>query len=533
METFDILLKELSNIPGLDNGSDRLLYPFKGGSFEEDKKRFLGIDSSERIIYIREISSDNDPMTLAITDKGIYFRTIARFYFIKLLDKSWNIRFKHIDEVKYSESEDAFLFSNGATISRHNLVKKLDKKWYFIFAEILTKAAKSDLGVMDYLTKGIELMQNDKEEEALEEFDKALEECSTDTDFGNSDDRAYVYFYRGRCLVLLGEEEDARRSLILAKEVAQNSFDPDVRNIISAINANLAWVAESRIESHKLLLEAYEEVTDSDIKKQLFERIESLHNSEEFMSDFNSTDTLSERKVLLVMRDNTPLIPSKSLICLERGVVRTLGLSFPISHPVEGAVYFAHPTRANYYIPAAQYEEAVFLEKVNEYCYLLRCLGAKEIKIQKICGTSIEKMSTSHVSVDTSIGGKSYGIEGNFENKSQNNSTSSGGYEFKNSMTFKPTKKPYVPKDLNWLAIEPKWQRLIDNRLSGVLTHFVEEISTSEDKLLSDIEETALNAELGTLMTKFKGSIKTESFVSSSSKQTTTWRIEVTFTDFS
>ena len=61
------------------------------------------------------------------------------------------------------------------------------------------------------------------------------------------------------------------------------------------------------------------------------------------------------------------------------------------------------------------------------------------------------------------------------------------------------------------------------------MSHFIEEISTSEDKLLSDAEETSVNLEIKDLITRFKGSINTESIGSHSSKQSTTWRIEVDF----
>lgn len=529
MDAFDILLQGLKGIPGLDNGWDRLLFPFSG-SLEDDQKRFLGIPNSERIVYVRIIDADKTvPTSLAITDQGIYYRMINKFFWVTVQDKIFNIQFKDIEDVKYSEREDSYIFSDGSHLGRHSLVKKLDNHYRFRFAEILSKAAKAVLGVVDYYKKGMSLMDENNEEAALVEFNKALEVGSNDKDFINSDERAYVYFWKGRSLMLLDKDEEAKTNLIIAKEIVSNSSDSYVKGLLPVINANLAHVVDSRIESHKLLVEAYNTVSDSDVKKDILESLNSLHKSDNFKSDFISPNRLSERKVIIVLRDNTTPIPGKSLLCLERSVVKSLGMSFPMSHPVDGCVYLAHPTRHNYYVPAAKYDEAIFLEKVNEYCYLLQCLGAREITIQKVAGKSLEEMNDSKVNVGASFGRKSFGVDGNVDYHSQQNSTSKDTYEFKNYMSFSPTGKPYVPNDLNWLAVEPKWRRLIDNRLRGSLSHFVEEISTSEDKLLSSAEETSINLEIKALFTKFSGHLNFENTISSSSNQATTWRIEVVF----
>lgn len=379
-------------------------------------------------------------------------------------------------------------------------------------------------GVVDYFKKGQALMDENKEEAALVEFNKALAEMPNDCD-----ERAYVYFWKSRCLRVLDRDEEAKTNLIIAKEICSKSADADVRDMLPPINANLAYVVDSPIESHKLLVEAFDKEPDSEAKQSILESLNSLHTSEDFKSEFVSRNRLPERKVVIVLGDNTTPLPGKSLLCLERRVVESLGLSFPMGHPVEGCVYLAHPTRNNHYLPAVKYDEAIFLEKVNEYCYLLQCLGAKEIKIQKIAGKSLEEMNESKANADASFGRKSFGIDGNVDYRSQNNSNSSDNYEFRSRMVFNPSEKPYVPNDLNWLAVDSKWNRLINNRLNGSLMHYVEEISTSEDKLLSNTEELSVDLEIKALISKFKGHINIASSVTSSSKQTTTWRIEVNF----
>lgn len=128
MNAFEILYQGLKSIPDIDNGWDRLLYPFKG-SFEYDQKRFLGIPDEERIVYVRVIDADRSvPCSLAITDRGIYFRMINKLFFFTVDDDKFNIQFKDVDDVKYSEREDSYIFSNGYQCGRHALVKKLDNR---------------------------------------------------------------------------------------------------------------------------------------------------------------------------------------------------------------------------------------------------------------------------------------------------------------------------------------------------------------------------------------------------------------------
>jgi tetratricopeptide (TPR) repeat protein len=528
--TFDILLQGLKRIPGIDNDWDRLIYPF-GGSLEDDQKRFLGIPDDERVVYVRIIVADvSVPWSLAITDKGIYMRIVDKFFWATTQDEKFNIKFSHVSEVKYSEREDAYIFSDGSRIGRKHLVKKLDSQYLFKFAEILTEASKSVPGVLDYYNRGYSLLDEDKIEEALVEFNIALDIGSNDSDFKKSDERAHVYYSIGYCLRLLERYSEAKTNLIIAKEISSKSSDSDIRNLLPMINAELAFCVDSSIESHKLWVEAYDKVEYSETKKQLIGCLNSLHKSKKFKSDFETQNRLSERKVIIVLRDNTTPIPGKTLLCLERSVVEYLGLCFPMGHPIDGCVYLAHPACSKYYIPAEKYAEAIFYEKARECCYLLKCLGAREITVQTLSGKSVEQMKESTENIGASLGVKSFETNVNYGHRSQNNSTSISNFELRSYMKFNsPINKPYVPKDLNWVAVEPKWKRLIDYRLKGSLEHFYEETSTSENKILTNTEETSVNVEIKALIARFNGSINNTSTVSSSSKQTTTWRIEASF----
>ena len=528
--TFDFLQKSLAQIPGIDNNWDRFLAPNFKGSFEDDQKRFLGIPSNEHIVYVRIIDADKTvPFSLAITDQGIYYRSLSKFLWFTVDDTKWSLKFTEFNEVKYSENEDRFLFSNGASIGRRNLVKKLDLKARYEFAKVLTKVAQASMGILDYFNRGIALMEEEKNCEALIELKKALELSNKDEEFSKSDERVYLYCSIGKCLIYLDEPEEAKSYLIIAKEIASNSTDSEIKEMMPPILCNLAMADNNSIESHKLLCKAIELTKSSEMRKDFLDMLTNLHSSENFHNTFVSLANLPERKVILVIENGQIPVSTPTIICLNRATIQEIGISFPIGHPIVGGVYIAHPTRVSHYIPANDYEETLFLEKVYEYCYLLQALKAKEIYIKSLRGKSLEEMKHSQTNVDVSFQNLTFQANGNMNFNKNNDSNSYQFYSFNSYQTFNPTGEPYVPSDLNWLAIESKWRRLIDNRLNNTLTEYVEEISTSENKILSTNEELHINMELKSLSVKLKGSLNIEDSISSSSKESTVWSISVKF----
>lgn len=532
MGIYNQILDNLRQIPSLANNYDQVLAPFKG-SFEDDKKRFFGIPSEERLIYFRTHYPD---CYLAITDKGIYTRDLGRFFGITLKVCSSHIPFQDISKVQYSESDDGYYFYGNSLettfICRSDFFSKgIKLKYRFDFADILTKASNSINSYVEYAEQGISLMKDGEEheamamfEEAIAMFDKALDNIPNGDVY--SDDLGYILLRKSRCLMMLEKYQEARDVLIIAKDMCSKSCDDD---LLSLICANLALVTTNKIQAHNYLCQAYTTAPDPESKKTLITLINDLHDSEDFSNMFTSDNNLPERKVIMVMSDDSIPIQSSSILCLERRVIKSLKLEFPIGHPVEGLLYLAPPSRNKYYIPAMEYEDAVFIDKVNEYCYLLQCLGAKEIKVYKIAGKSLEEMASSNVTGGIALGHKMVGLNGNFDCNSNNSMSYDNSYKFSRKMTFNPVGKPFVPKDLNWLSIEPRWSRLITNRMNGSLFQYTEEISTSDNNILSETDEFTINAEIKTLITKFKGQVYIKDNTLTKSKELTTWRIEVIF----
>ncbi len=149
--------------------------------------------------------------------------------------------------------------------------------------------------------------------------------------------------------------------------------------------------------------------------------------------------------------------------------------------------------------------------------------------MHQIAGESYEEMISSNAGGKVGIGNKTIGLNGQLDWSDTSSLKSDHDSKFSRLMEFTPTGKPFVPKDLNWLSIEPRWNRLISNRLNGSLSHYTEEISTSDNRILTESDEIAIQAEVKTLATKFKGQVYIKDHTYSSSKKNTTWRIEVDF----
>ena len=53
-------------------------------------------------------------------------------------------------------------------------------------------------------------------------------------------------------------------------------------------------------------------------------------------------------------------------------------IQFPSAHPQTDETYVCHPFNKKLYIPISNYEKELLHDRINEYCYVLQCLGATE-----------------------------------------------------------------------------------------------------------------------------------------------------------
>ena len=204
-------------------------------------------------------------------------------------------------------------------------------------------------------------------------------------------------------------------------------------------------------------------------------------------------------------------------------------IKFPITHPKKDHTYICHPYDDRLYLPIEDYEEVLLNDRINEYCYLMQCLGATTIRIQN---KKEESLNEHRESARNIHGGGSYKIleaSGNYETNSKKGEGRNSKYTFAREQHFNPSKKPYIPDGLIWFPHEVSWQRLATQRMSGGILKYSESVSSSENRVVTSNELQDINAEVKALFAKMKGGIKRESNYEISMNEDQEWEIFVEF----
>ncbi|MBP1839895.1 tetratricopeptide repeat protein [Formosa algae] len=171
-------------------------------------------------------------------------------------------------------------------------------------------------------------------------------------------------------------------------------------------------------------------------------------------------------------------------------------IKFLEGHPLCNEVYIGHPHKQDFYLPLRSYTEILFLERVEEFVYLLQGLGATHLKASK--GPNNE--------VDLKI---------------------------EKEQDFNPTQAPYIPNSLVWYHSEVNWQQLVDERINKSVVTYSEIISSLQTAQLSSQNITDLNAELKHLLPKAGVKVSKKHTFSKADFKVLEWMFKVDFEDSS
>lgn len=204
-------------------------------------------------------------------------------------------------------------------------------------------------------------------------------------------------------------------------------------------------------------------------------------------------------------------------------------VNFPITHPKQDHTYVCHPYKTDTYLPIEEYDYELLNDRINEFCYLLQCLGATSIYIENTKGESNNNnaYSNTQANIEASIRIQSGGarIEEEYKGSNYNKSTLKIGRE----QQFNPIKPPFIPEGLIWFPHEAGWHRLVQQRLEGSLLNHSEYMSSTEHKILSNAEISDINGELNLLFATIKGGRRNETNSNIETNKEVEWRINVTF----
>ena len=234
-----------------------------------------------------------------------------------------------------------------------------------------------------------------------------------------------------------------------------------------------------------------------------------------------------ERKVI-TMTNTDHLFKSDNLTLLWMNNLPA-EIKFPITHPKKDHTYICHPYDNRLYLPIEDYEEVLLNDRINEYCYLMQCLGATTIRIQNKKEESLNEHRESARNIHVGGSYKMLEASGNYETNSKKGEGRNSKYTFAREQHFNPSKKPYIPDGLIWFPHEVSWQRLATQRMSGGILKYSESVSSSENRVVTSNELQDINAEVKALFAKMKGGIKRESNYEISMNEDQEWEIFVEF----
>ena len=212
---------------------------------------------------------------------------------------------------------------------------------------------------------------------------------------------------------------------------------------------------------------------------------------------------LQDRNIITISNTNK-LFKSDHITLLNIGQLPAI--NFPMSHPKVNQTYIAHPYKTDSYLPIENYDYELLNDRLNEFFYILQCLGATSITFETIEEENKEEKNHSNLKAEAEAKAKIVGGKVGVDYDNLMNSSLRNYLKMERTQTFDPEKRPYIPKDVVWFPNEFSWQRLAQQRLNGNFLSHDEVLSSSQTQTLDRNEILDVNAELKQLFLSVKGS---------------------------
>ncbi len=368
------------------------------------------------------------------------------------------------------------------------------------------------------------------------QFEEAKNICYSLIKNSSAKKKYYGYFWLGR--IFSAESRDIKKEIdlqdvvpdnlwqkrITCEKEAQEAFDQalklcdDEDEYKFLIYLNKGYVGDNPLLNRNYFIEAmqsndydiqhnarngYDELTEVIVKK--------ANNENEEQDNFCNTIEYRKRNLMFIVGnkkqiagcyDKDELIP-----CVFTMDTFPQDINFPIGHPQANTLYLGHPLIPTEYIPFENATEKLFLDKIREFCYLVQCLGAEEIIIQRTKGSDISKGISK--TINASLGGSKKileaSLEGNVSSKTTESTKKTDGVEL--IQQFHPSKYPFCPNDLIWLDSDSSWKSMIKQRLNGNLLKWDETITSAEATNISSSQIQGIKGSMSNLLIKAKASV--------------------------
>lgn len=356
-------------------------------------------------------------------------------------------------------------------------------KFFSQIAELAApKTSKSDI-VIDEIDNN-----EDNPQKIIDIAAEAIEDCPDIT--------GYLNFEIGRNYYRLNKFSQAIRYLRAADGYTDGYYQTWINLLLGELLANdSSKVQESR--NHRLLAAKGDSsliIDNSDEDKgeeDVLATELALNELEQFdISYFSDIESHphSEHKLIYAVPSIVELssLSQNQMMVTTVNVLRNTNLVFDMGHPVAKQLYVVHPYNRKRLIPFENYELEFIEDRVREFCAIAASLGATEISIRAVNSEDVTEETNANAKisghVDTIYVSGQADMSGSVSNKLLTQLSRSIGIH----QVLKPIKRPELPpkEELVWFDHEPRWQRLVKQRLSGSLQRHSERIDTRSSRVV-------------------------------------------------
>ena len=496
-------------------------------SYPKDNNRlnifrdYMDVDYDEKLLLVSMYKNNSgnerhSGVETAITNRAIHINLVDeknKFISYNSKGKKCHIKWSELEHFEYKDKHFILYCYNGETYT-------LAPEYFFWNPPHVSVCQK----LCSYLTEIAQMVHlqsirdNGEYEKALELVKKLVNEHN---------DHTLLHFDYGACILdyELEKENPDESNLKIAlsefKKVQSVYNDLPIYKEMAATNMALGNTWTARCD----LLRLMEDEDYSQYAMEMLEKIEKESDVLDYYVDYDYKD----RKLIMPIDDKhiagcvTDGIDVFRMSCVPSCI------KFPIGHPVSGELYIGHPYKPELYVPYDTHEDVFFIDKVNELCNLLQCLGATEITIESIKGRNVNELYNNSFSVNGSVGIKAFSAGGSYEN---NYSRDTG--ETSNSMRtmrrkYDPIYRPYVPEGLVWYPESTEWQRLAHDRINGNMLEYEECLSTLQTRIVNSTEQDKIKASAKILWAKANVNVETNTKSNFKEAVETEWKVSVKF----
>ena len=341
------------------------------------------------------------------------------------------------------------------------------------------------------------------------EYDKSLSFIEENKDILSFVDYSYPYFYeRIKILILKGRREEAFFEFSRFQQIEKKSESSQQKEVYNYYRLNIELLINEMKHNYYEISLKYEKIRDLMKEKSFDEVLEFERNKNKNYANFvaNFKELPLRERNIITFSDTDKLFKSEHITLLNINQ-QLPEIHFPQHHPKVNQTYIAHPYKTDSYLPIENYDYELLNDRLNEFFYILQCLGATSITFETIEEENKEEKNHSNLKAEAEAKTKIAGGKVEVDYDSLMNSSLRNYLKMERTQTFDPEKRPYVPKDVVWFPNEFSWQRLAQQRLNGNFLTHNEVLSSSQTQTLSSSEIVDVNAELKMLFTSVKAGV--------------------------